>query len=191
MTVNKYLVQSFVNNLLEASPEDKLFYQNRIIDLLGGDSTPNVSNLPPRRGRADGGLDGRIPVIAPLIIRHILPNALLPNTRGVLYEIGDNVLQEAGINIKIQKQKFSTEQFGGFKDALERENLYVGIIITALDLSPDVKQRINDIHQSNIYTFTHILLRDLLIGKISVERFRFACSDMSSRIFQELSKSIE
>ncbi|RUT07793.1 hypothetical protein DSM106972_020530 [Dulcicalothrix desertica PCC 7102] len=53
MSINKYLVQSFVNDLLEGSPEDKLFYQNRIIDLLGGDSTLNVNNLPPRRGRAD------------------------------------------------------------------------------------------------------------------------------------------
>lgn len=191
MSVNKYLVQSFVNKLLEGSPEDKLFYQNKIIDLLGGDSTPNVNNLPPRRGRADGGLDGRVPVIAPLIIKQTLPNTLLPNTRGVLFEIGNNVLQEAGINIKIQKQKFSIEQFGGFKDALEREKLYVGIIITALDLSPDVKQRIYDIQQDKIYIFAHILLQDLLMGEIKVKGFDFACGDISLQIFRELSKSIE
>ncbi len=57
------LIESLIAQLIEYSNEDKRKLGTRIVELIGGDATTNVTNLPARRGPADGGMDGRIKVI--------------------------------------------------------------------------------------------------------------------------------
>ncbi|GAA6617939.1 AAA family ATPase [Scytonema sp. NUACC26] len=86
----------------------------------------------------------------------------------------------------IRKKQAEAEQFGYFKDALEREGIFVGIIITISGLSPDVKQRINDINKKGIYCFYHIPLKDIIMWKLQETEIEFQCGDISKKIREEL-----
>lgn len=178
---NKNLINAFIDQLLDSSSEEKLAYEATIIELIGGDSKIKVTNLPKRRGRSDGGIDGRIQVIAPQINK-------IYHAAGLSFQKGENVIQDAGISIKIQTQKFTREQFGGFKDDLERENIYIGIIISATGLSPDAMRRIDDVNKEGIYQFIHILLGDILAGNINIFPIELADKNISDRIVEYLSK---
>ena len=54
------LQKRLVEHLISLSPKDKREIANRIVQVLGGDPTPQVTGLPPRRGPGDGGLDSRV-----------------------------------------------------------------------------------------------------------------------------------
>ncbi|EAW33317.1 hypothetical protein [Lyngbya sp. PCC 8106] len=170
------LIASLIGKLLSASNQEKLAYESKIIELLGGDPVKKVTNLPPRRGKADGGIDGRIKIRAPKITK-------IQDGEGLLYKKGNPVIQEAGISVKIESKKFSRIQFGGFKDDLERENLYIGVIVSATGLAPDTQRRISDIHQEGIYQFIPLSLGDLLAGNIPNE---FICDHNPEKLFREL-----
>ncbi|MEA5620288.1 hypothetical protein VB711_20915 [Cronbergia sp. UHCC 0137] len=179
--VNKNLINAFIDQLLDSTTEEKLAYEATIIELLGGDQNTKVTNLPKRRGRSDGGIDGRIKVIAPQINK-------VYHSEGLSFQKGNNIIQDAGISIKIQTQKFTREQFGGFKDDLERENLYIGIIISATGLSPDAQRRIDDVNIEGIYQFIHIPLGDILAGNINLFPIQLADKNICDRIVEYLNK---
>lgn len=175
---NQNLVNALINQLVNASNQEKLEYEVEIVRLIGGDTTTKVTNLPKRRGRSDGGIDGRIKVIAPEINK-------VSSSEGLSFQKGENIIQDAGISVKIQTQKFTREQFGGFKDDLEREKIYIGIIITANGLSPDAERRIDDLKAEGIYQFFHISLGDILTGDINLP-IQLASGNISDRIIEEL-----
>lgn len=180
---NQNLINALINQLVNSTNEEKLEYESQIIELIGGDTEIKVTNLPKRRGRSDGGIDGRIKVIAPEIKKVYL-------SEGLLLQKGHKIIQDAGISVKIQSQKFTREQFGGFKDDLERENLFVGIIISALGLSPDAERRISDVNAEGIYQFAHISLGDLYANNVNIFPVQLAYGNISDRILEELSKMI-
>lgn len=173
---DKKLIQSLIRRLLKASNQEKLAYELKIIELLGGNPIKKVTNLSTRRGKADGGIDGRVKVRGPKITKVKLAD-------GLLYQKGNLDVQEAGISVKIQSQKFSRIQFGGFKDDLEREGLYIGVIVSATGLAPDTQRRITDIHQEGIYQFIDLRLENLLAGFIPNE---FICDHDPEKVLREL-----
>ncbi len=179
--VNKNLINALIKQLLNSSNQEKLAYEGRIIQLIGGDTETKVTNLPARRGRSDGGIDGRIKVIAPEIKK-------VQSAEGLSFQKGKDIIQDAGISVKIQSQKFTREQFGGFKDDLERENMYVGLIISATGLSPDAKRRLDDVNADGIYQFFHIPLEDILTGNINIHPVELASGNISDKIIEELNK---
>ena len=102
------LIDSLIAQLIEYSNEDKRKLGTRIVELIGRDAATNVSNLPARRGLADGGMDGRIKVISTQINKVYRPTE-------VVYKKQGEEEQDAGISVKIEGKKFSREQLGGFK----------------------------------------------------------------------------
>lgn len=180
--VNKNLINALIEQLLNSSNQEKLDYEAKIIKFIGGDTETKVTNLPARRGRSDGGIDGRIKVIAPEIKK-------VQSAEGLSFQKGKEIIQDAGISVKIQSQKFTREQFGGFKDDLERENMYVGLIISATGLSPDAKRRLDDVNADGIYQFSHISLGDILAGNINIYPVQLASGNISDKIIEELSKN--
>ncbi len=178
------LVDSLINQIIAYTPNEKAKIGTTIVEVLGGDASTRVTNLPTRRGKADGGIDGRIKIIAKTIEKKRVK-------QGLLYEIGLAGEQEAGVSVKLQSELFSREQLGGFKLDLERENIYVGIIITARGLAPDVEYVIKEINKDEIYRFYHISIKDILLGKIEISGIEFMCGDISKRLRDELAKSIE
>jgi len=179
--VNKHSINALIKQLLNSSNQEKLAYEAEIIKLISGDTETKVTNLPARRGRSDGGIDGRIKVIAPEIKK-------VQSAEGLSFQKGKDIIQDAGISVKIQSQKFTREQFGGFKDDLERENMYVGLIISATGLSPDAKRRLDDVNAEGIYQFFHIPLEDILTGNINIHPVELASGNISDKIIEELNK---
>ena len=177
------LIESLIAQIIEYSNEDKRKLGTRIVELIGGDATTNVSNLPARRGLANGGMDGRIKIIATKINKVVRPTE-------VVYEKLEEEEQDAGISVKIEGKKFSREQLGGFKLDLERESLYVGIIITGRGLSPDAKSEVERLNKEGIYRFFHIPLEDFLSGKINFEGIKFAGGDISEKLREGVAKFI-
>lgn len=177
------LVDSLIEKLISLSPNEKELIGTTIVELLSGDATKQAINLSPRRGNADGGIDGRIKVISVSIQKLIIPN-------GITYERGEKKQQDAAVNIKIQKDKFSPEQFGYFKDSLERENIFVGIIITAKGLAPDVERRIIDINNERIYSFYHLPIKNIILWNFEDSVIEFECGDISNIIREKLVKYI-
>lgn len=102
------LIESLIAQFIEYSNEDKRKLGTRIVELIGGNAATNVSNLPARRGFADGGIDGRIKVIATKINK-------VDKSTEVVYKKQEEEEQNAGISVKIEGKKFSREQLGGFK----------------------------------------------------------------------------
>jgi hypothetical protein len=139
------LERGIVEQLLELTPKEKQDnLEPKILKLLGGVPNTSVSKLPPRRGKADGGLDGRVAVL--------VPSALVdPGSNS-----GEVVDAEAAINIKVEKDKFSRTLMGAFINDMDREGIKVGIIVTTAGLSPDAR--------SEKIVLVHYLLEELISG---------------------------
>ncbi|MGB3204531.1 MAG: hypothetical protein WBB28_06045 [Crinalium sp.] len=178
------LGDSLVEQLISCSPKEKENMGTTIVELLSGDATKKAINLPARRGNADGGIDGRIRVTATSIEK-------ISDLSGVFYKKGLRTEQEAAVSVKIEKKKFSPKAFGHFKVALERENIFMGIIITASGLSPDVERMIMDINNEGIYTFYHVYLKDIILWKVEQYGIEFLCGNISVRLCEELNKFID
>ncbi|ADM97057.1 hypothetical protein Dda3937_04478 [Dickeya dadantii 3937] len=114
----------------------------RIRSLLGAEPFTEVTGLPPRRGRADGGIDG---------IVNFRDNSL-PSCP----------VLRAAINIKVRSTDFSREQLGGFILDMDRENISVGLIITAANLSPDAKAELERKNTQGQICLYHIRLSDII-----------------------------
>lgn len=157
------LQRELVKKLIEFSPQEKGEIGDRIVRALGGDPTPKVTrDLPPRRGRQDGGIDGRIPILS---------------NQGNLNQLE----AEAGFNIKIEKKQFSRLELNGFVGDLQGENLHTGIIVTASGLAPDAKAEVKR-HNANNMELCHLLLEDLLSGEISCNQIQLLVDDWESNL---------
>lgn len=141
------LEEALVERILETSPVYKRDVMEQTIrNLLGAYELEKVTGLPPRRGTADGGFDGVID------ISHFKQDLWLT--------------KRAGLNVKVRASNFTREQLGGFLLDMDRENISVGIIITAAHLSPDAKSEFDRKNaQGNVYLI-HIRLSDILSGQV-------------------------
>ncbi|EOW6672134.1 restriction endonuclease [Cronobacter dublinensis] len=143
------LEEALVIRILETSPAYKRDVMEKTIrDLLGARELEEVTGLPARRGAADGGFDGVIDIL------HLQQEEL--------------VSKRAGLNVKVRSSNFSREQLGCFLLDMDRENISVGIIITATFLSPDAQYEFNRKNlEGNVY-LVHIRLSDILSGEVVV-----------------------
>ncbi|EEY8699756.1 MULTISPECIES: restriction endonuclease [Enterobacterales] len=141
------LEEALITRILETSPSYKRdVMENTLRNLLGARELEEVTGLPARRGAADGGFDGVIDIL------HL--------------QQGELTAKRAGLNVKVRSSNFSREQLGCFLLDMDRENISVGIIITAAYLSPDAQYEFNRKNsEGNIY-LVHIRLSDILSGKI-------------------------
>ncbi len=110
-----------------------------------------VTNLPPRRGPADGGIDG------------ILYTSVIGK---------DEELSETALSIKIESTKFNKDQLYVFKGNMERENINVGIVVTKEGLSPDAKPEKERINQNTDITIGHVLLANIIEGTIDAKNIK-------------------
>lgn len=182
------LQKRLVEHLISLSPKDKREIANRIVQVLGGDPAPQVTGLPRRRGPGDGGLDGRIPI---LIQERIIKQKLKRMSDG--FEIPVDTIKEefkwvetnAGFNIKIEKNDFDRDTLNAFVENLRRENIFAGVIVTAVKLCPDADAEFNR-HNSNDMDLCHLLLENLLSGDISCPNICFVAGDISENLRKNL-----
>lgn len=161
------LSDELIESLINCSTQEKEVIGNRIVDNLGGDYRKKVTNLPPRRGNGDGGIDGRIPIIRATKTRKMRPDGT------VLYDGDINEEEvEAAFCIKIENSKFDRYQLGAFKNDMERERIYEGIIISAKELSPDAKVELERINNDQQFNIAHIKIDEILNGNLECD-FRF------------------
>ncbi|QYX30612.1 hypothetical protein [Sphaerospermopsis torques-reginae] len=187
------LQKKLVEHLISLTPEEKREIANRIVQVLGGDPTPQVTGLPQRRGHTDGGIDGRIPIrIKERIIRQKLKR-MLDGSEIAVETVNEKftwVETQAGFNIKIEKDKFSRKTLNAFVEDLRREHIFAGVIITAVELSPDAQAEFQR-HNSNNMDLCHILLENLLSGDISCPNICFVAGDISENIIKNLREFIK
>lgn len=128
--------------MISRKSNEKWEIGNRIVRVLGGDPTPQVTGLPPRRGHGDGGIDGRIPI---LIRQRVIIEKLKRKSNGMELPVRikegefDWVETEAGFNIKIEKYCFERDTINAFVENLRREGIFVGVIVTAVGFCPDAQ----------------------------------------------------
>jgi hypothetical protein len=172
------LEKALVRHLLDLSSQEKQDrVEVRIVQLIGGTQGKKVSNLPPRRGRADGGLDGTVRV-------HV-PNDLLPTSRKAgIIDI------DAALNIKIRKSKFTRDQLGAFVNDMDRENILVGIIISASGLSADAKSELERHNKKGSVHLAHVLLEDLISNAPILEGIQFRDGNLRETVKKGLENFI-
>lgn len=166
------LVENVVNKFLNLSTSEKEEVGSRITEALGGDSTKEVTGLPPRRGNQDGGLDGRIPVY-----RKIVKTESMFTKSGreevVRREEPRESKVEAGVTVKLEDKEFSRERLGGFKMDLEREELRDGVIITARGLSQDAVVLVERLNEETEFRFMAPTLGDFLSQRVPESPIKF------------------
>ena len=141
--------------LLQTSAAHKqVAMEQAIRQLLGAQPFSAVSDLPPRRGRADGGIDGVIEI--------------------ELRQDQAWVRVRAALNIKIRKSPFSREQLGGFLLDLDREKIPVGLIITASGLAPDAQSEMARKNADGPTRLVAIPLADILARNIELPDIRIS-----------------
>jgi hypothetical protein len=161
------LASSITRRILHLSPAEKQGCGERIVDILGGDSTRQVTDLPTRRGTADGGIDGRVRVIA------------------------HGIEANAGFAIRISNQPFSRCELGCLFLDMDREGLTVGLIITAQGLAPDTQSEIRRLNRKYGLQFVHLLLEDLVRGEINTEDCRLLDQTIVERLRDQLRQYAE
>ncbi|MGL5634745.1 MAG: hypothetical protein ACRCX8_12270 [Sarcina sp.] len=156
------LTESIIKEILSRTPKEKEAIGNAIVKMLGGDPQKKVKNLPKRRGNADGGIDGRILIYDTVIIEKRKEKG---DKQYLLSRTIEERIELAAFNIKLEKSKFSRDLLGAFKNNMEREDIFTGIIVAnelSLDAKSDIK-RINSEENAgvpmNIY---FISLEDLI-----------------------------
>lgn len=143
------LDDALVEKLLQTSATHKQFAMEEAIrQLLGAYPLPGVSDLPTRRGKADGGIDGVIDIQR--------------------WQNQGWVACRAALNIKVRKSAFSREQLGGFLLDMDREKILVGIIITASGLTPDAISEMARKNAEGHIKLVAIRLADILAGSIDL-----------------------
>lgn len=144
------LEDALVDRLLATSAAYKRdVMEETIRKLLGARPLPSVTGIPPRRGKADGGIDGILDVSC------------------LLNQIWDNTI--AALNVKVRKTDFTREQLGGFVFDMERESIRVGIIITASKPSPDARCELDRKNCQGSILLVHFRLADILVGNIAAQ----------------------
>lgn len=178
------LQRKLVEHLISLPPDKKWEIGNRIVRALGGDPTPRVTGLAPRRGHGDGGIDGRIPIyIRQRLLREKLKRKPDGMELPVVIETGefDRIETEAGFNIKIERDCFKRDTINAFVENLRREGIFAGVIVTAVGLCQDAKNEFQR-HNANDMDLCHILLEDLLSGDISCTDIYFVAGDLAAKL---------
>jgi hypothetical protein len=172
--MSKLLIEGLVRKLLDLTPAEKESVGNRITKALGGDPSKFATNLSPRRGNADGGLDGRVPVY-----RMVVKIEAMQTENGIEDVIRrEEPIQtevEAGITIKLENKKFTRERLGGFKMDLEREGLRDGVIVSALGLTPDAVSELERLNKKTGFRLIAPTLGDFLSQRIPNNHIKFVC----------------
>ncbi len=178
------LQRKLVENLISRNPTEKREIGNRIVRALGGDPTPQATGLPRRRGTADGGIDGRIPI---LIRQRVITEKLKRKPDGSQFPVSiansefESVEAQAGFNIKIERNCFKRDTINAFVENLRREGMFAGVIVTASGLCPDAESELQR-HNNNNMDLCHILLEDLLSGNISCKEIEFVVGDLVEQL---------
>ncbi|HIF9293800.1 TPA: restriction endonuclease [Photobacterium damselae] len=165
------LEDALVGRILETSPAYKRDVMEKTIrDLLGADELEEITGLPPRRGAADGGFDGVID------ISH--------------FDQGNWLAKRAGLNVKVRSSNFTREQLGCFLLDMDREDISVGIIITAAHLSPDAKHEFDRKNvQGNVHLI-HIRLSDILSGQVQAPNILIGENSLNDVLIDNISELI-
>lgn len=170
--------------MVARTSDEKWEIGNRIVRALGGDPTPKVTGYDSKPGRADGGIDGRIPI---LIERRIIieKNKKRADGKNITFPIETGELEwveaEAGFNIKIKKKCLEREKLNAFVEDLKREGIYAGVIVTANGLCPSAESEFKR-HNDKEMDLCHIYLEDLLSGNISCPEIRFVVGDLAAKL---------
>lgn len=178
------LQKKLVEDLISRNSNEKWEIGNRIVSALGGNPTPQVSGLPPRRGHGDGGIDGRIPI---LIQQRVIREKLKRRSDGMELPVRieeskfEWVEAEAGFNIKIERGCFKRDTLNAFVENLRRERIFAGVIVTTTGLCPDAKSEFER-HNANDIDLCHLSLEDLLGGDISCPNINFIVGDLGAQL---------
>lgn len=155
------LEEALVGRILETSPAYKRDVMEQTVrDLLGAFELEELTGLPPRRGAADGGFDGVID------ISHFDQSRWLA--------------KRAGLNVKMRSSNFTREQLGGFLLDMDREDISVGIIITAAHLAPDAKNEFERKNAQGNVHLIHIRLSDILSGQVQAPNILIGENSLNS-----------
>ena len=149
--------------LLKYTPSQKEKIGNNIVIALGGDPTKMVTSLPLRRGNSDGGIDGRIEIIAELDIARSRNGLTMYNSKNV------KEIVNAAFSIKLQNKEFDRNQLGAFVEDIKREGIFDGIIVTILPFSTDAEYMLNHYNQHGNVQIRHILVEELLANEINLD----------------------
>lgn len=175
------LQKKLVAYLIARTANEKWEIGNRIVRALGGDPTPQVTGLPPRRGYGDGGIDGRIPI---LIRQRLIREKLKQNANGMELPVRieesefEWVETKAGFNVKIESGCFDRNTLNAFVEDLRREKMFAGVIVTASGLCPDSQSEFHR-HNASDMDLCHITLEDLLNGDIFCSNIRFVTGNLA------------
>ncbi|NJL02801.1 MAG: hypothetical protein HC838_05615 [Spirulinaceae cyanobacterium RM2_2_10] len=178
------LQQELVAQLVALPPNEKLVIGDRLVRALGGDPTPQVTGLPARRGRADGGLDGRVPIlIQARMTREKLKRRADGQEWPVPLERSEFSWQAAvaGFNVKLEKTRFERDTLNAFVENLRRETIFAGVIVTAAGLSPDAIAELER-HNNHDMDLCSLELADLLAGVVTCGNIRFLSDDLSEQL---------
>lgn len=151
------LTKELEENFLIKSPKEKEEIGNKIVEYLGGNPKKMVTNLPKRKGNADGGIDGRGKTTRKFLL-------CLENKKTTKKEIIQSV--DVAFNIKLENKPFSRVYFNSFVRDMERENIYDGVIITIKGLSKDAQRELENCHNSGDCLIEHYTISDILLGRI-------------------------
>lgn len=147
------LEEALVKRILEMDPIYKRDVMEQTIrDLLGAKELEEITDLPPRRGAADGGFDGVMDV-------DYFNNQQWESTR-------------SGLNVKVRSSNFTREQLGCFLLDMDRESINIGLIITATDLSPDARSEFNRKNSQGDVRLFHLRISDILSGAFTIPNLR-------------------
>lgn len=105
-----------------------------------------VTKLPARRGKSDGGIDGVVMAV---------------NLHGEVLES-----ERVALNVKVRSDAFSREQLGGFLLDMDREKIRVGIIITASGMAPDADSEMRRKNSEGGVLIKHVSIAEIISGDI-------------------------
>jgi hypothetical protein len=166
------LETALVRKLLTTNPQHKRdIMEDRIRALLDASPMMHVTCLPPRRGPADGGIDG------------------IANVSRFID--GEWINTRAALNIKVRNSAFSREQLGGFLLDIDREQINIGLIITASGLSPDANSEMIRKNAQGQIILRHIFLEDLLSGQPKIDGLIFSNQNISEMLKVNLQTVLE
>lgn len=167
------LVDGLVEHILQKGTVEKEELGNIIVAVLGGDSGKSASNLPKRKGNQDGGIDGRVSVVAEVVREDLI---FLKNTQvPVRWRRSDREVIEtvAAFNVKLENKLFGRSHLALFKSDMDREQIKFGVIISARGLSPDAQMEMERYNNEGGVIIRSMLLADLLSGDFNLEPIQF------------------
>lgn len=157
------LTKKIIDDILLLDNKRKEEVGNMLVLMFGGNPKKNVSKLKPRRGNSDGGIDGRIGIITEVEIIERERNDLEKQEYSREIKKKEKL---AAFNIKLTKGDFTRNLLQGFKEDMNREKIFTGIII-ANKLSRDAKDTLDIYCNENGLKIYFISLKDIIENNIN------------------------